>query len=36
MYEIVFLITHNDLVKDWSKNIVTVIKENNLSRVKLS
>jgi DNA repair exonuclease SbcCD ATPase subunit len=36
MYEIVFLITHNDLVKDWSKNIVTVIKENNLSRIKLS
>ncbi|MEI6881253.1 MAG: hypothetical protein WCK82_07985 [Bacteroidota bacterium] len=36
MYDIVFLITHNDLVKDWSKNIVTVIKENNLSRIKLS
>jgi hypothetical protein len=33
MYDIVFLITHNDLVKDWSKNIVTVIKENNLSRI---
>lgn len=36
MYDIVFLITHNDLVKDWSKNVVTVIKENNLSRIKLS
>ena len=35
MYEIVFLITHNDLVKDWSTNIVTVVKENNISTVKL-
>lgn len=35
MYDIVFLITHNDLVKDWTKNIVTVIKENNLSKINL-
>lgn len=35
MYEIVFFITHNDLVKDWSTTIVTVIKENNISRVKI-
>ena len=33
MYEIVFFITHNDLVKDWGDNIVTVVKENNLSRI---
>jgi DNA repair exonuclease SbcCD ATPase subunit len=35
MYEIVFLITHNDLIKDWSSNIVTVVKENNISRISL-
>jgi len=33
MYEIVFFITHNDLVKDWSDNILTVIKEGNISRI---
>jgi hypothetical protein len=27
MYEIVFFITHNDSVKDWSTTILTVIKE---------
>jgi DNA repair exonuclease SbcCD ATPase subunit len=32
MYEIVFLITHNELVKDWSDNIITVVKENNISK----
>ena len=36
MYDIVFLITHNGLVKDWSNNIVTVIKENNLSRININ
>lgn len=36
MYEIVFFITHNDLVKDWSCNNVTVVKENNFSRIKIS
>lgn len=35
MYDIVFLITHNDLVKDWSTNIVTVVKENNLSKIAI-
>lgn len=33
MYEIVFFITHNDLVKDWASKIITVIKENNLSKI---
>jgi DNA repair exonuclease SbcCD ATPase subunit len=33
MYEIVFLITHNDLVKDWANNIVTVVKTNNISKI---
>jgi hypothetical protein len=36
MYDIVFLITHNALVKDWGDNIVTVNKINHLSEIKLS
>ena len=36
MYDIVFLITHNDLIKDWSTNIITVIKENNISKIQIS
>ena len=34
MFDTVFFITQNDLVKDWGDNIITVIKENNLSRIK--
>lgn len=33
MYEIVFLITHNDIIKDWGDNIVTVKKDNNVSKI---
>jgi len=33
MYDIVFFITHNELVKDWGDNVVTVVKENNLSKL---
>lgn len=33
MFDIVFFISHNDLVKDWSDNIVTVVKENNISKI---
>ena len=34
MYDIVFFITHNDLVKDWGQNIVTVVKgDNNISKI---
>jgi DNA repair exonuclease SbcCD ATPase subunit len=36
MYEIVFFITHNDLVKDWSTKNITVVKNNNISTVKIS
>lgn len=36
MYEIVFLITHNDIVKDWSTNNITVIKTNNISKISLN
>ncbi len=35
MYDIVFLITHNDLVKDWGDNIVTVSKIDNLSKITI-
>jgi DNA repair exonuclease SbcCD ATPase subunit len=35
MYEIVFLITHNDIIKDWGDNVITVVKENNLSKVTI-
>ncbi len=35
MYDIVFLITHNDIVKDWGDNVLTVIKENNISKITL-
>lgn len=35
MYEIVFFITHNDLVKDWGDNVLTVSKINNLSKINL-
>lgn len=34
MYDTVFFITQNDTVKDWADKIVTVIKENNISRLK--
>jgi DNA repair exonuclease SbcCD ATPase subunit len=36
MYEIVFLITHNDIIKDWSDNILTVKKDNNVSKITLN
>ena len=36
MYEIVFLITHNDIIKDWSTTLLTVVKENNISKVILT
>lgn len=35
MYEIVFFITHNDLVKDWGDNVVTVVKNDNLSNISI-
>ena len=33
MYSIVFLITHNDLIRDWGEKLITVTKENNISSV---
>lgn len=35
MYEIVFFITHNDLVKDWGDNVVTISKPENISKVSI-
>jgi len=35
MYEIVFFITHNPLLKDWGDNVVTVVKLDNLSKLNL-
>ncbi len=35
MYDVVFLITHNDLIKDWGDNIVTIVKEKNISRIQI-
>lgn len=34
MFDIVFFITQNDLVKDWADSIVTVIKDKNISKIK--
>jgi len=35
MYEIVFFITHNDIVKDWGDNVITVIKTDNVSKITI-
>jgi len=35
MFDIVFLITHNDLVKDWSDNVITIKKVNDVSTISL-
>jgi len=35
MYDIVFLITHNDLIKDWGDNILTINKISNISKLSL-
>lgn len=36
MFDIVFFISHNELVKDWADNIITVVKENNISKINIS
>lgn len=33
-FENVFLITHNPLVREWSDNIITINKENNISKLR--
>lgn len=34
MFDTVFFITQNELVKDWSDGIITVVKDNNISKLK--
>jgi DNA repair exonuclease SbcCD ATPase subunit len=37
MFDIVFLISHNELVKDMADNIITVTKDsNNISTINLN
>jgi DNA repair exonuclease SbcCD ATPase subunit len=36
MFENIFLITHNPLVKDWSNNIITIAKIHDLSSLTMS
>ena len=36
MFDNIFLITHNPLVKEWSNNILTIEKVNNISSLTLS
>lgn len=33
MYDVVFFITHDEEVKDWGDNIITIKKENNISSI---
>lgn len=35
MFDIVFFITQNDVVKDWAENIITVEKINNISKLNI-
>lgn len=35
LYDMVFLITHNDVVKDWGDKIITVKKVNNISELNI-
>ena len=36
MFDNIFLITHNPLVKDWSNNVITIEKINNVSSLTMS
>ena len=35
LYDMVFLITHNEIVKDWADKIITVKKTNNISELNI-
>jgi hypothetical protein len=35
MFDIVFFISHNDLVKDWGDNVITINKVNDISSINL-
>jgi len=36
MFDIVFFITQNDTIKDWADNIITIEKNNNISKINLT
>jgi DNA repair exonuclease SbcCD ATPase subunit len=36
MYDVVFFITHSNIVKDWADNVITVVKEENISKVTIN
>lgn len=36
MFDIVLFITHNEIVKDWSDNIITIVKNDNISKIVAS
>jgi DNA repair exonuclease SbcCD ATPase subunit len=36
MFDKVFMITHNNLVKDWGNNIITIEKNNNISSINFT
>ena len=35
MFPSIFLITHNQLIKDWATKIITIKKKNNISSLLL-
>jgi DNA repair exonuclease SbcCD ATPase subunit len=35
LYDMVFIITHNKLVKDWADKIITIKKTDNISEIKI-
>lgn len=35
MFDIVFFISHNDLVRDWGDNVITIKKVNDISSIKV-
>ena len=35
LYPIVFIITHNTLINEWADNTITVVKEDNISRLTI-
>ena len=36
MYDTIFLISHIDTIKDWGTNIITIKKENNISKININ
>lgn len=36
MFDIVFFITQNDVIKDWADNIITIDKVDNISKINVS